>query len=374
MLNKKIGVLGGGQLGKMLIQKGLSWGLNFSVLDPDISAPCSAFSGFVNGSITDFNSVMHFGATCDIITIEIENVNTQALELLEKQGKEVFPQSSVIRCLQDKAVQKKFYFDNHIPTAEYILTDSLEAVKRNVDFLPAVHKLSKAGYDGRGVQVLRSSSDLKNAFDKPGYLEKFVDFEKEISVIVARNKSGEVATFKPVELVSHPTANMLEHLYSPARIEESLSKQSMEIANTIINKLEMVGVLAVEMFVSKSGQLLVNESAPRPHNSGHQTIEASMTSQYEQLLRAILNLPLGDTSEICSSAMINLFGKEGYNGIAKFVGIKEVMSIPGSFLHLYGKKQTKPFRKMGHITILENDLERLKDKLDIVKQNFKIIS
>ncbi len=372
--NSKLGILGGGQLGRMLIQSGIDFNINFSVLDPDPDAPCKSLAEFTIGKLTDYNTVMAFGQSCDLITIEIENVNTKALRDLEKLGKKIFPQPAVIELIQDKRTQKEFYKTHHIPTAEYILTQNKDEVIKNKDFLPAVNKLGKEGYDGRGVQILRSEKELNKAFDSPGLLEKLIDFEKEISVIVARNEHGEIRSYPAVEMIFHPTQNMVEYLFAPAAISKTVAKIADEIARKVAEKIQIVGLLAVEMFVIRDGEVLVNEIAPRPHNSGHQTIEANVTSQYEQHLRAILNLPFGDTSIILPSAMVNLLGEEGYSGHASYQGMKEVLAIEGVHVHLYGKKMTKPFRKMGHVTIVDADVESLRKKANFVKEHLKIIA
>jgi 5-(carboxyamino)imidazole ribonucleotide synthase len=372
--NFKLGILGGGQLGRMLIQSGIDFNIPFAVLDPDAQAPCSGIAEFHTGKLTDFDTVMNFGSSCDILTIEIENVNTAALKELVRLGKKVFPQPEVIELIQDKRTQKKFYLDHGIPTADFILTENAEQVKANKHFIPAVNKLGKEGYDGRGVQILRSEEELSKAFDAPGLLEKLIDFEKEIAVIVARNEKGEIKSFPVVEMVFHPEHNLVEYLFAPAQITVTIKNKAEEIASRIIRELDMVGLLAVEMFVTKTGEVLVNEVAPRPHNSGHHTIEANITSQYEQHLRAILNLPLGDTRMTTSSAMVNLLGEPGYSGQALYKGFEEVTGMSGVHVHLYGKKITKPFRKMGHVTIIDHDLESLKKKVDFVKQTLKVIA
>ncbi len=368
----KLGILGGGQLGRMLIQSGMDWNINFSILDPDPSAPCKSIAEFKTGKLTDYQTVIDFGQSCDLITIEIENVNVSALKELAKQGKKVFPQPEVIELIQDKRKQKLFYRKNGIPTADFVITESKQEVVAQKSFLPAVNKLGREGYDGRGVQILRTEKDLELAFDAPGLLEKLIDFEKEISVIVARNEKGETKTFPAVEMVFHPEANLVEYLFSPANISKPVAEKAESIAKKIISDLKMVGLLAVEMFVTKDQQVLVNEIAPRPHNSGHQTIEANVTSQYEQHLRSILNLPLGDTSIIRPSAMINILGEEGFSGLAKYNGLEEVLDQSGVYVHLYGKKLTKPFRKMGHVTVVDNDIESLKKKTNFVKQTLKV--
>jgi len=372
--NFKLGILGGGQLGRMLVQSGIDFNIPFSILDPDEHAPCASLAEFHYGKLTDFDTVMKFGAACDVITIEIENVNTSALKELVKQGRKVYPQPEVIELIQDKRVQKAFYRDHNIPTAEFILVENAADVHRHAHYLPAVNKLGKEGYDGRGVQLLRTSDDLTKAFDAPGLLEKLIDFDKEISVIVARNEAGEINTFPVVEMVFHPVQNLVEYLFAPAALSEKIAHEADSIARKIITELNMVGLLAVEMFVTKDGRVLVNEIAPRPHNSGHQTIEANITSQYEQHLRAILNWPLGDTALLMPSAMVNLLGEDGYKGLAKYEGFDEVVKLPGVHVHLYGKRLTKPFRKMGHVTIVDQDVERLKKKANFVKQTLKVIA
>ena len=372
--NFKLGILGGGQLGRMLIQSGIDFNIPFSVLDPDQHAPCATLTEFHHGKLTDYNTVMEFGSSCDMITIEIENVNTAALRELVKQGKKVYPQPEVIELIQDKRTQKIFYRECGIPTADFILVEHREDIKKNSHFLPAVNKLGREGYDGRGVQVLRSAEEIHQGFDAPGLLEKLIDFEKEISVIVARNARGEVHTFPAVEMVFHPTQNLVEYLFSPAQVEAPILQEADAIARKIIHELDMIGLLAVEMFVTKKGDVLVNEIAPRPHNSGHQTIEANTTSQYEQHLRSILNLPLGDTSLIIPGAMVNLLGEPGFTGLAKYQGFEEVIKLAGVHVHLYGKRFTKPFRKMGHVTIVDQDIESLKKKANFVKQTLKVIA
>ena len=372
--NFRLGILGGGQLGRMLIQSGIDFNIPFSVLDPDPNAPCASLAEFHCGKLTDYDTVMKFGEACDVITIEIENVNTAALTALAQRGKKVYPQPSIIELIQDKRTQKTFYRNHSIPTADFILTSNREEVISRKDFLPAVNKLGREGYDGRGVQMLRKAEDLQMAFDAPGLLEKLIPFEKEISIIVARNEKGEVVSYPAVEMIFHPAQNLVEYLFAPAQLSTDVSTKAEFIARKVIDTLKLVGLLAVEMFVTKEGEVLVNEIAPRPHNSGHQTIEANITSQYEQHLRAILNLPLGDTHLIQPSAMVNLLGEPGHNGLAKYQGFEEVINIPGVHVHLYGKQFTKPFRKMGHVTIVDSDLASLKNKANFVKQTLKVIS
>ncbi|MEX2593017.1 MAG: 5-(carboxyamino)imidazole ribonucleotide synthase [Anditalea sp.] len=370
---KTLGILGGGQLGRMVIQAAINYNIDIHILDPDANAPCKSIAQqFTQGKLTDFDTVYNFGKNCDILTIEIEHINTEALAKLEQEGKKVFPQPHIIKMIQDKRKQKQFYLDNGIPTAEFILTDDKAAVRANIGFLPAVHKLGTEGYDGRGVQVIREEADLDMAFEAPGLLEKLVDFNKEIAVIVARNEKGELRAFPPVECAFHPVANLVEFLFSPAETNDTINKKAIEVAEKVIKKLDMVGILAVEMFVTKEGEILVNEIAPRPHNSGHHTIEANFTSQFEQHLRAVMNMPLGDTGIKTPAAMVNLLGEEGYTGEAIVEGLDEAMREKGVYVHLYGKKITKPFRKMGHVTILEENPEKLKTKAKRIKDSIKI--
>ncbi|MFT5917682.1 MAG: 5-(carboxyamino)imidazole ribonucleotide synthase [Flammeovirgaceae bacterium] len=371
----KVGVLGGGQLGRMLIQSGINFDIQFKMLDSDAQAPCAQIAQeFVHGSLMDFKTVVKFGQELDVLTIEIEKVNADALEELEKQGKKVFPQSHIIRMIQDKRLQKQFYKDNKIPTSDFVLIDSLKELDNYSDWLPAVQKLGRDGYDGRGVQMMRTPSDFKKGFEEPSLLEKMVEMEKEIAIIVSRNEAGEIKTFPAVELVYHPEHNLVDYLISPADIPAEIEQKAKEITIDLVEKLSFVGILAVELFWAKSGEILVNEIAPRPHNSGHQTIEGNYTSQYEQHLRAILNLPLGNTEIRQVSAMINILGEEGYTGKAKYVGMDEILKMEGVYPHLYGKEITKPFRKMGHVTILGKNREDVSQKIEHIRNNLKVIS
>ena len=373
--NKILGILGGGQLGRMLIQSAITYNQDIHILDPDPNAPCNDIAQqFQVGSLRDFDTVYAFGKNCDVITVEIEAVNTEALQKLVEEGKKVFPQPAILKLIQDKREQKKFYQEHGIPTADFILTENKADVISGKSFLPAVNKLGKEGYDGRGVQILRSESDLDKAFDAPGLLEKLIDFDREIAVTVARNESGELVVYPAVECEFHPTANLVEFLFAPAQISPQIEKRAQEIAKDVILKLEMVGILAVELFVTKSGEVLVNEIAPRPHNSGHHTIEANFTSQFEQHLRSVMGWPLGNPDLRCPAAMINLLGEDGFSGPVLVEGKDEALAEKGVYIHLYGKKLTKPFRKMGHVTILDDDIARLKEKANRIKELIKIKS
>jgi len=370
---KTLGILGGGQLGRMLIQSAINYNLEVHILDPDPNAPCKFLSNkFVNGDLKDYDAVYSFGKDCDVISIEIEHVNTEALFRLEKEGVKVFPQPHIIALIQDKRSQKQFYLDQGIPTAPFILTENKEEVLKQAAFLPAVNKLGKEGYDGRGVQLMRNAGDLEKAFDAPGLLEKLIDFDKELAVIVSRNETGEVKSFPSVECAFHPEHNLVEFLFSPANISDTVDAKARALAEEVIQKLDMVGLLAVELFLTKSGELLVNEIAPRPHNSGHHTIEANFTSQFEQHLRAVMGMPLGETGLRCPAAMVNLLGEDGFTGDAIVEGMDEAIKEQGVYLHLYGKKITKPFRKMGHVTLLAEDAGLLKEKADRIKELIKI--
>ena len=369
----KLGVLGGGQLGRMLVQEAINYNLDVAIMDGDENAPCrNIVKDFTVGKLTDYDKVMEFGSNCDVLTIEIENVNTEAMADLEAQGVKVFPQPRIVSLIKDKVKQKEFYRDNDIPTAPFEIVENAEHVKSLRDKIPFVNKLATEGYDGRGVQIIKEEKDLENAFDRHGLVEDLIPFEKELSVIVARRASGEIKTFPTVELVFHPEQNLVEYLFAPAEISPVIEKRAQEIAKDVIEKLDMIGLLAVEMFLTKDGEILVNEIAPRTHNSGHQTIEGNVTSQFDQHLRAILDWPLGETFALIPSAMVNVLGEAGYEGYARYEGAEEIMELEGVAIHLYGKKLTKPFRKMGHVTIVDTNVQRLKEKANIVKETLKV--
>jgi 5-(carboxyamino)imidazole ribonucleotide synthase len=371
--NYNLGVLGGGQLGRMLVQSAIDFNLNIHVLDPNANAPCSQLvANFTQGSLMDYDTVYNFGKNCDLITIEIEAVNTDALLKLEQEGKKVFPQPSVIKLIQDKRAQKQFYDKHNIPTAPFYLLEEKESLEKYKSFLPFVQKLGVGGYDGRGVEVMRTEADFSKAFDAPSLVEKMVEIDKELSVIVARNEEGHIVVYPTVELVFDPDANLVDYLLSPAQVSDVLKEEVTSIATRIIEKLDMVGILAVEFFLSKDGKILVNEMAPRTHNSGHHTIESNVTSQFEQHLRAILNFPLGDTSIRIPAAMVNLLGERNKVGQPVYQGYRDVLGISGTHLHLYGKNTTKPMRKMGHITITDSSMEQLIEKVKFIKKTIKV--
>lgn len=372
---KKVGILGGGQLGRMLIQAGIGFDVEIHVLDPDADAPCRHLAArFVVGSLQDFDTVYQFGQGLDLVTIEIEKVNVGALEALVSMGVEVYPQPSAIRTIQDKRLQKQFFDIHQLPTSPFVLIDQREDLYQYADFLPAFLKLARDGYDGRGVMPINNTDDIHQAFDQPCVLEKAVPIFKELSVIVAQNAKGETSVFPVVELVFDPKYNLVDFLLQPAQIDPQTEKQAQEIALSVIQHLKMVGVLAVELFLTPDKQILINEVAPRPHNSGHQTIEANYTSQYEQHWRAILGLPLGNTDLKSPAAMLNLVGADEHVGVAHYLGIETVLETPRACIHLYGKKITKPGRKMGHVTLLDNNFLHLLEQVQRLKNTVKVIS
>jgi 5-(carboxyamino)imidazole ribonucleotide synthase len=361
-LTTKLGILGGGQLGRMLIQEAVNFNIHISVLDPSVNAPCADLANnFVVGNFNDYQTVLDFGKTVDVLTIEIEHVNIEALEELERLGKKVFPRPQALRTIQDKGLQKQFYKANDIPTAPFHLIDNAEDALLFKEKGPFMQKLRKGGYDGKGVTPLRTESEFNAAFNAPSVLEEFVPFVKELAVIVARNENGELATFPLVEMEFNSDANLVEFIFSPANVNIEIESNAKKIAIEIANKLEHVGLLAIELFLTEDGNLLVNEIAPRPHNSGHHTIEACFVSQYGMHLRAILNMPLGSTGLRTPAVMINLLGEKGFEGKARYENIEEVLHTEGAYIHLYGKEDTKPFRKMGHITVCNSNLEEAKN-------------
>lgn len=373
--DKRIGILGGGQLGRMFLQESYNYNADVYVLDPAADAPCHAIApNFQQGDFNDYDTVLRFGRNVDIVTIEFEHVNVEALYQLEKEGKKVYPQPRVLELIKDKGAQKQFYSQNGIPVGHYYLVENAAELKnRDVKF-PVFQKLLKGGYDGYGVQALRSEADLEKAYEGPSLVEEAVDFAKELSVIVARNESGQIVSYPAVEMVFHPVANMVEFLASPAQISPEIEQKAQEIARKVIEAFGMVGILAVEMFLTKDGQILVNEAAPRPHNSGHQTIEANYCSQYEMHFRSITDLPLGNTDIIQPSVMVNILGDPIHSGPAVYDGLEKVLEIPGVFVHLYGKTHTKPYRKMGHATILDKDPAKAMEKARIVKDTLRVIT
>lgn len=372
MQQSKLGILGGGQLGKMLLQKAADFNITTKVLDPDPNAPSRFLcTEFILGDFRSYDDVYAFGKRVDILTIEIEQVNVDALDQLKSEGLIIRPDPMIIRLVQDKGKQKEFYREQNIPSPEFTLVSGKSELKDFSNF-PMVMKKRTMGYDGKGVCILRSGDDIANSFEEDSLLESLVDIEKEISIIIARNVFGQAALFPAVEMEFNSEANLVEYLFSPAHLTDQQIKEASEIAIQLAEKLNLIGVLAVEMFIDKEGHVMVNEIAPRPHNSGHQSIEGNVTSQYEQLLRAIFDLPLGDTSILQPSVMINLLGEKGFEGEAYYEGIEKVLSMPSVYIHLYGKKQTRPFRKMGHITLTGTEMKQLVTRANEIKSILKI--
>ncbi|MDX1316580.1 MAG: 5-(carboxyamino)imidazole ribonucleotide synthase [Xanthomarina gelatinilytica] len=375
----KLGILGGGQLGKMLLYDTRKFDIYTTVLDASEEAPCKlACNEFHLGNLMDYDAVYNFGKQVDVLTFEIENVNTKALEALEKEGVKVYPTSKTLRIIQNKATQKLFYRDHNIPTANFsrfaYASEILDAVHNGGLTFPFVWKSAQFGYDGNGVKIIRTEADLKDLPNVECIAEDMVPFKNELAVIVARNPEGEVATYPVVEMEFHPEANQVEYVICPARIDEQVAKKATEVALKVSKAFNHIGLLAVEMFQTQDDAILVNEVAPRPHNSGHHTIESSYTSQFEQHLRAILNLPLGKTDSQVGGIMVNLVGAEGHTGNVVYQHIEDIMKLPGVTPHIYGKKQTRPFRKMGHVTIVNKDLNTARHIAEQVKNTIKVIS
>ena len=363
----------------MLLTETRRYDIQTKVMDDSSTAPCRIGSNeFVQASITDKDAVLDFAKDCDVLTIEIENVSTEALHQLEKEGKKVYPRPATLDIIRNKVVQKNFYREHKIPTAPYFsfrnATERTELLEKCGFNPPYVWKAATGGYDGRGVQIIKDIQDIESLDDVEGLIEEKIDFVAEIAVVTARSASGEVKSFPLVEMEFHPTANFVEYVVCPSEIDVNHHHKAVKLAEEIVEKLNHVGLLAVEMFLTSDGNILVNEVAPRVHNSGHLTIEGNTTSQFDQHLRAILDLPLGDTEIRIPSVMINLTGEEGYEGPVYYEGIEKVMAIPGVYIHLYGKAETRPFRKMGHITITGESLEEAKIKAKEVRNSIKVIS
>ncbi len=377
--NLKLGIISGGQLGKMLIQEASKWGIASYILDND--EECSArgvASHYVKGSNLDFEAVYEFGKLVDVLTFELENINIEALKKLKQEGYKIAPSPEILELIQDKGLQKQFYQDNGIPTSSFELYESKSAVLAAIESgaieFPFVQKLRKGGYDGRGVAVISTSDDVDKLLDGACVIETKVAIEKEISVVVARNQNGEVKCYPVVEMLFDAKANLVDKLICPSLVSDEQAQKALDDASKIIELLDMQGLLAVEFFVDTNGDVIVNEMAPRPHNSGHHTFESVMTSQFEQHLRAVLNLPLGSTAIKLPSVMINILGAEGYEGPVHYEGLVESMAIEGVKIHIYGKKITKPYRKMGHVTIMASSLEEAQEKAETVKQLIKVTS
>ncbi|MCT3806391.1 5-(carboxyamino)imidazole ribonucleotide synthase [Elizabethkingia anophelis] len=367
----KIGILGGGQLGRMLIQSALKYDDEFYTLDPAADAPCHNISYFTQGNFNDYQTVLDFGKDKDVVTIEIEHVNADALETLESQGVKVVPNSRIIKIIQQKILQKEFYKENNIPSPDFQTVQN----KSEINFpLPFVQKMNTGGYDGKGVQVIRTEEDLQKLWDAPSVLESLVDIDKELAVIVARNENGETKTFPVTEMVADPKLNLLDFNICPTTLTEDIQNQISAITDKFLAAINSPGLFAIELFLDKDGKVWVNETAPRLHNSGHQSQEGNANSQFEQMYRVVKNLPLADTDAVTFSGMLNLVGAEGFSGKVVYAGLDEVLKLPKTYIHLYGKTETKPGRKMGHINVLADSREELMEKLVKIKEMVQVIA
>jgi 5-(carboxyamino)imidazole ribonucleotide synthase len=371
----KVGILGGGQLGKMLLQVAANYPVETFVLENDPQCPAAHLcSRFTQGDISNFDDVYRFAKGLDALTIEIESVNTEALEKLQQEGVHVYPKPSVLRTIKNKIEQKQFYRLQQIPTADFMVSENLAELQTMTSFLPAALKIAMGGYDGRGVLILQKAEDLAKGFDAPSVLEKLVDIRQEISQLIAINAKGEVAIYPAVEMIFDKNLNQLDYQISPAELPQQVMWKIEAIALKVVKALSSPGIFAVELFVTKNGDVLVNETAPRVHNSGHHTIEANYSSQFDMLWRIILGYPLGNTSHILPAAIVNLVGSGSFQGEAQYEGLNDVLQMDNVFVHIYGKKQTKPGRKMGHVTILHKDKTDLIHKAHRIKQLLKVTS
>ncbi|MFI5153030.1 MAG: 5-(carboxyamino)imidazole ribonucleotide synthase [Chitinophagales bacterium] len=371
----KVGILGGGQLGRMLLQAAANYPVETYLMDNDDTCPAAHLCHhFKKGDIKNENDVYRFGKGLDAITIEIESVNEKALEKLELEAVKIYPRPSALKIIKNKISQKEFYKQQEIPTSDFIITENLAQLKARSDFIPAVHKIGMGGYDGRGVKMIRTPKDLDIGFDEPAVLEKMVSIQKEISQIIAINEKGETAIYPAVHMVFDPDLNLLDYQISPAELPEQVLWKVEAVALKAVKELKSPGIFAVELFVDKKGEIYVNETAPRIHNSGHHTIEANYSSQFDMLWRVILGYPLGNTDHIMSAAIVNLIGADGYSGPAKYEGLMEVLQMDNVFVHIYGKVHTRAGRKMGHCTILSNEKAELIHKAHKIKHTLKVVS
>lgn len=372
---QKIGILGGGQLGRMLLQEAANYPVETYVLENDAQCPAAHLCHhFIKGDIKNYDDVYQFGKDLDALTIEIENVNIDALEQLEKEGKKIFPKPSVLRVICNKALQKKYYTEHEIPTSAYILTNNLDELSQKIDFLPAVHKLAEGGYDGKGVQIINDKNDIAKGFNTLSVLEKKIPILKEIALMIAVGVDGKIAIYPAVEMVFDTSLNLLSFQLCPAEIKKETYYKVEAIALSTIKNFNSPGIFAVEMFVTPDGDVLVNETAPRVHNSGHHTIEAHYSSQFDMLWRVMLEYPLGCTDAIKPSLMQNILGMDGYSGTAHYEGLEEMLKIENAYFHIYGKRETKPGRKMGHVTIISEEKADLLHKANKIKYNLSVIT
>jgi 5-(carboxyamino)imidazole ribonucleotide synthase len=371
----KIGILGGGQLGRMLLQAAIDYPVETYILENDENCPSAHLcKHFVKGDIKDFDAVYNFGKPLDAITIEIESVNVDALEKLEQEGVKVFPKTSVIRTIRNKIIQKEFYRQHSIPSPEFVVTQTKQELDNHSSFLPAVHKIAVGGYDGRGVQIIKTAKDIEKGFDAPSVLEKMVKIKKEIAYIVARNEKGDTVIYPSAEMMVDPVLNLLSYQISPSNLPDKVLWKGEAIALRVVKEFNSPGIFAIEMLVDENDEVFVNETAPRVHNSGHHTIEANFSSQFDMLWRVMLNYPLGSTKAILNSAIINVVGEEEHTGKPFYEGIEDILKIENAYVHLYGKSETKPGRKMGHVTIVSNERQELIHQVMKVKQLLKVKS
>ncbi|MCO5237020.1 MAG: 5-(carboxyamino)imidazole ribonucleotide synthase [Chitinophagaceae bacterium] len=371
----KVGILGGGQLGRMLLQAAANYPVETFVMENEPDCPAAHLCHhFIKGDIRDYEDVFNFGKGLDAITIEIESVNEDALEALETAGVKVYPRPSALRIIKNKIRQKQFYAEQDVPSPGFVITRSLQELAQHADFLPAVHKIGAGGYDGRGVQVISSIEDIPKGFDAPAVLEKKISIHKEIAQIVAVDEQGHAALYPQVDMVFNPELNLLDYQISPAELKDAVLWRAEAIALKVVKALQSPGIFAVELFVDKEGEVYVNETAPRVHNSGHHTIEGNYSSQFDMLWRIILQYPLGNTAAILPAAIVNILGEEGYSGKAKYEGLPEVLEMENVFVHIYGKRETRPGRKMGHVTIVSADRQDLLHKQNRIRRLLKVVS
>ena len=371
----KAGILGGGQLGRMLLQAAANYPVETFVMENDPACPAGHLCHhFTKGDITNFDDVYNFGKGLDALTIEIESVNADALLQLENEGVKIYPKPAALQIIKNKILQKQFYKDNEIPASDFIITQNTNDLHRHIEFLPAVHKMGVGGYDGRGVQLIHSKEDIAKGFDQPAVLEKMISIKKEIAIIIAVNDKKETAMYPSVDMIFDNRLNVLEYQISPADLPDKILWKAEAIARKVVNDLDSPGIFAVELFIDINDNVFVNETAPRVHNSGHHTIESNYSSQFDMLWRIILGYPLGNTAAILPAAIVNLLGAEGNNGEAIYEGLHEILLIDNIFVHIYGKKETRPGRKMGHITILSREKQELIHQANRIKQTVKVVA
>lgn len=370
---QKVGILGGGQLGRMLLQAAANYPVETFVMENDNECPAAHLCDhFIKGDIKDFDDVYNFGKELDAITIEIESVNEEALKKLESDGVRIYPSPSALAIIKNKILQKQFYKENEIPTAEFVITDKINDLAEYPGYFPAIHKIALGGYDGRGVISIKNKEDFVLGFDEPAVLERKVHIEKEISIIVAFN-GIDIVVYPPVDMIFHPLFNLLDYQVSPADIDEKTLWKMEAAATKVVTHLNSPGIFAVEMFIDKQNNILVNETAPRVHNSGHHTIEANYSSQFDMLWRIMLGYPLGNPKHILPAAIVNILGEDNSSGDPNYLGLEHVLQMENVFVHIYGKKQTRPGRKMGHVTILGIERQELIHTAHKIKQNLKVI-